>query len=308
MKADVSIIIPAFNASKTIKSTISSLINQSYENFEILIYDDASSDNTTEIVEQFSDERIVLFKSNKNNGPGFGRDYLISKSESDWIIFCDADDEWQPNRLKKFISLADNYYFVIFDNLEEVFENSSGKIKRSKLMRDSNAFECARKEKIISACDLIKSERMLIKPMFSRQLLVETGAKHSHHRYGEDSYFLLKLLSTGAKLLYVPEALYKYRVAEGSASSNPKKYDLLIEVLQECLGFYQSGSDVHFALLEKIEDVKYGSKVFKFTQNLKQMNLIAAIQIVRENPSVFPNAVRKAMHHFGLLESKGKPN
>lgn len=300
--------MPVYNAGQFVLGAVDSVLNQSFNNLELLICDDASSDETWEKINSIEDPRVKIFRNEYNIGAGATRNFLLSIAEAPWIAFLDADDEWSLERLEKIFSLEVDDDTIIFDDIEECFFDLEKNLKFSRRMRGEQAFFSEKYPKLITASQLIRSNRMLIQPVFPKKLFEETGAAHSNHPYGEDSYFLLKLLSTGAKLLYVPEALYRYRISEGSASSNPKKYDLLIEVLHECLGFYQPGSDVHFSLLEKIEDVKYGRKVFKFSQNIKKMNIFAAIKIAREEPSVLLDALLKAMHHFGFLDKKGRLN
>jgi len=102
----VSIITPAFNSEKFISETIKSVQNQTYENWEMIIVDDCSSDKTTEIVELASsvDKRIKLFKLEKNSGAGIARNTALGKASGKYIAFLDADDLWKPRKLEKQIN------------------------------------------------------------------------------------------------------------------------------------------------------------------------------------------------------------
>jgi len=99
----VSIISPAFNASSTISTTINSVLNQSYENWEMLIADDCSSDNTVDIVKSYhkKDSRISLYQNTINLGPAGTRNMLLRKARGRFIAFLDTDDQWLPNKLTK---------------------------------------------------------------------------------------------------------------------------------------------------------------------------------------------------------------
>lgn len=102
-KEFISVIMPAFNAEKYIKSSIESVINQSHRNFELLIIDDNSTDKTVYIVKEFikNDSRINLIKLEHNSGgPAIPRNIGISHSKYGLISFIDADDIWHPQKLE----------------------------------------------------------------------------------------------------------------------------------------------------------------------------------------------------------------
>ncbi|MDD3050798.1 MAG: glycosyltransferase family 2 protein [Candidatus Cloacimonetes bacterium] len=95
-----SVIVPCFNAHKTIERAIDSVLNQSYQNFELILIDDKSTDNTLEIVGKYSDPRIRLIKLNQNSGPSVARNTGWNMAKGDFIAFLDADDIWHKNKLE----------------------------------------------------------------------------------------------------------------------------------------------------------------------------------------------------------------
>lgn len=117
MEGLVSIITPTFNSEKYISDTIKSVQNQTYANWEMIIVDDCSSDQTTEIVEQaiLTDRRVKLFKLEKNSGAGIARDTALQKASGKYIAFLDADDLWKPQKLEKQIN------FMISNELHFTF-------------------------------------------------------------------------------------------------------------------------------------------------------------------------------------------
>lgn len=112
----VSIITPTFNSGIYIRETIISIQAQNYTNWELLITDDCSTDNTIEIIQQFtkSDKRIKLFKLEKNSGAGIARNTSIKHAIGTFIAFCDSDDQWLPEKLTTQISfmLKSNLMFT----------------------------------------------------------------------------------------------------------------------------------------------------------------------------------------------------
>lgn len=99
----ISIITPSYNSSRFIAQTIESVLSQTYTNWELLITDDCSTDNTREIAESYQrkDPRIRLFQLEKNLGPGIARNYSIERAKGRFIAFCDSDDWWYPEKLEK---------------------------------------------------------------------------------------------------------------------------------------------------------------------------------------------------------------
>lgn len=91
-RGKISIIIPAYNAEKTIKQLLLQILSQTYENIEVIIVNDGSTDSTQTICESIKDERIVLFNIS-NHGQGYARNYGLNKAHGEFIGFCDADDE-----------------------------------------------------------------------------------------------------------------------------------------------------------------------------------------------------------------------
>lgn len=118
----VSIIMPSFNTGKYITETIESVLAQSYKNWELIIVDDCSSDNTDEIVSNYlSDDRIYYFKNEKNSGGAFSRNRALREAKGRWIAFLDSDDLWMPEKLEKQIDFMDrNGYSFSYTNYEEI--------------------------------------------------------------------------------------------------------------------------------------------------------------------------------------------
>lgn len=109
----VSVIMPAFNSERHIKQSIESVINQEYSNWELIIVDDASQDNTVNIIENFikQDSRIKLYKCKNNKGVVSARNLAIEQSSGRYIAFLDSDDFWNEKKLKLQIE------FMISNNL-----------------------------------------------------------------------------------------------------------------------------------------------------------------------------------------------
>lgn len=118
----VSIITPSYNTAKFIGKTIESVQNQTYQNWEMIIVDDCSTDNTDEIVAGYmSDKRIKYIKNEKNSGAAVSRNRALREAKEKWIAFLDSDDLWMPMKLEKQIGFMEkNGYHFSYTNYEEI--------------------------------------------------------------------------------------------------------------------------------------------------------------------------------------------
>ena len=125
----VSIITPSYNTSSYISYTIQSVIEQTYTNWEMIIVDDCSTDNTDEIVESFLfDKRIKYIKNSKNIGAALSRNKALKEAKGRWIAFLDSDDLWKPDKLEKQISfMINNDYHFSYTNYSEIDDDGSSK-------------------------------------------------------------------------------------------------------------------------------------------------------------------------------------
>lgn len=97
----VSVIMPSWNTGKFIAESIQSVIDQTYKNWELLIVDDCSTDNTDQVVASFNDDRIRYLKNKKNSGAALTRNKAIREARGEWIAFLDSDDLWFPKKLER---------------------------------------------------------------------------------------------------------------------------------------------------------------------------------------------------------------
>ena len=120
----VSIITPCYNADKFIAETIESVLSQTYQNWEMLICDDCSTDNSVEIIRAYADKdsRIKLFKTPHNTGtPAEPRNIAIDNAKGYCVAFLDADDVWLPNKLETEVGfMLNGNYEMVYSNYEKI--------------------------------------------------------------------------------------------------------------------------------------------------------------------------------------------
>ncbi len=113
----VSVIMPAFNAERVIESTIGSVLTQSYEDWELLVIDDCSTDGTRDAVLNIGDPRIKLLRNERNSGAALSRNKGLAEASGRWVAFLDSDDLWLPQKLERQLSymVENNYKFTYTD-------------------------------------------------------------------------------------------------------------------------------------------------------------------------------------------------
>ena len=122
----VSVVMPAYNSGKYIKDAIHSVLTQTYSDLELLIVNDASEDDTEEIIQSFADERIRYFKNTSSMGAALSRNYAIHHAKGRFIAFLDSDDLWKPEKLEKQLAfMQQNNYTFSYTAYEEMYEDGT---------------------------------------------------------------------------------------------------------------------------------------------------------------------------------------
>lgn len=132
-KPQVSIITPTFNRSHTIKGAIDSVLAQDFQNWEMIVVDDGSTDNTEDVVKSYTDKRIKYF-AKPNGGPSKARNFGISHASGDWIMYLDSDDKLLPACIGTMMTYAEKNPSAVFaiprsTRTLELYEN--GKLVKS---------------------------------------------------------------------------------------------------------------------------------------------------------------------------------
>lgn len=123
MEELVSIITASYNTANYISETIETVLAQTYTNWEMIIVDDCSIDNTNEVVQRYTDERIRYFKMKSNSGAAVARNFALQKARGRWIAFLDSDDLWNSSKLEKQINfMKNNGYHFSYTCYEEIDE------------------------------------------------------------------------------------------------------------------------------------------------------------------------------------------
>ena len=206
----VSIIINCYNSEQYIKETIQSVILQTYKNWELIFYDNQSTDNSYKIYKRFKDKRLKYYKSKKFEKLGLARKNALIKAKGDFIAFLDSDDLWEKNKLKTQLKYFNNkdIGFTISNSI--FFNESKKKLFIHHIKNSKKSFFDLVKDYFISF------DTVIIKKSFLKRLN-HTLDKKFNIIHDMD---LLIRLSKICDMNYAPYVLSKWRMRENSLSFN----------------------------------------------------------------------------------------
>ncbi len=208
-KNTVSVITPAYNVSRFVSKTIKSVLNQTYQNWEMIIIDDVSTDNSVNIVEKYvkRDNRFRLIKLEKNSGPAIARNIGIKEAKGRYIAFLDADDLWLPEKLEKQLKFM-NEYDLAFTYLSYKLIDEEG----------NDLGEFITKEKITYKSMLKTCSVGCLTAIYDTQKLGKVYMPNILKR--QDYGLWLKILKQIGSTRGILEPLAIYRIRKNSISSN----------------------------------------------------------------------------------------
>jgi len=201
--------MPAYNSELYIAEAIKSILNQSYQNIELIIFDDGSSDKTRRVIEIFSDPRIIKILSDQNYGVVRARNEMIDKARGQYIALMDADDIADPLRLEKQLASLESGESDLCGSAQWVLDEVTGQLKKSK-----DKFTDSDLRSLLSVyCGLCNSAMMGRAEIFKR-FKYDTSILTS-----EDYYLWVQMAAAGYRFLNLKERLITYRRYPAQTSS-----------------------------------------------------------------------------------------
>ncbi|MDO6610117.1 glycosyltransferase [Shewanella sp. 1_MG-2023] len=210
----VSIIMPTYNVGNIVQETIESVLSQTYKDWELIIVDDASTDNTVNILINIcaTDPRIILVLSEVNKGAGASRNIGLDTAKGRFIAFLDSDDIWESTKLETqidyMISIRAPICHTSFSFINELGDKRPGRVKANKIVDLEHNLKHTEIGTSTAMIDLD---------------LVKHRVRFSHIRARQDLKLWIELLGCGYLSHGIDIPLVKYRVRNGSVSSNKIK-------------------------------------------------------------------------------------
>ena len=219
----ISVVVPTYNCGKYICETIESILNQTYEFFEIIVVDDGSTDDTRKVLKPYIEGEKLRYFYQENKGPSAARNRGILKANGEYIAFLDADDLWANNYLEQCIDcLCENSDdLVMTDNYDYVYSKDGALIdkkyssKKKKVANENRLYEMLFR---VFQDGVSGDIRIVIK----RVCFDKIGFFDENLRFLEDWDLWLRIAKNNLKIGYIQEPLSIYRRHSNSACRNSK--------------------------------------------------------------------------------------
>jgi len=220
-----SIIIPAYNARAYLGNAITSALNQTFADLEVIVVDDASSDGTLDLAHSFArhDQRVVVLANQRRQGPAGARNEALRRARAPWLALLDADDRFAPERLATLLPaaetrdcdfLADNLVLRPNDGSAESLAFSPSLMSRPQAL--------TLRDFILQDAWPEPSARALgfSKPIFRHEFVRAHNLQYDLKAFvGQDFVFYFKAIAAGARFCLTPESLYEFTVGHASHST-----------------------------------------------------------------------------------------
>lgn len=214
-ESKVSVIVPAYNAEKTLGKCLDSLLAQDYDNYEIIVVDDGSEDNTKGVAESYGNEKITYVRQT-NAGVSAARNAGIALARGEYIIFCDADDCVSPYYISALMDNANGDSLVICALSQEyrLLDSENTRVP-------SSAFDYTKfPEKLVALLEMGYVQSPCCK-LFQKSVIVSHDLAFDQSMcFIEDAKFSLQYLSVVRKIIYVNRTLYFYNRANSTLTNS----------------------------------------------------------------------------------------
>ncbi|MFG6686200.1 glycosyltransferase family 2 protein [Mariniflexile sp. HNIBRBA6329] len=219
-----SIVIPLYNKETFIKSTLKSVLQQTFQDFEIIIVDDGSTDNSYQIVSSLNNEKITLIKQ-ENQGVSVARNFGVQKAKANYIALIDADDIWYPNHLFELKKQMDLFPEAgLYCNNYEVFHNE--KVCKKATFNFSYDTECLIVLDYFKA-SIINSVAWTSAVGFSKEAFNKLGGFNTNYKTAQDLDLWIRF-ALNYKVSFNPTITMSYKFYIGnSLSKNEKNYNYI---------------------------------------------------------------------------------
>lgn len=233
-----SILIPAYNAEKYLKDTVESILKQRFNDYEIIIANDGSIDNTSKICKNLAeiDSRINIFEKS-NEGLMKTRFFLYQKANGKYLICCDADDTWEPNTLEIINANIEKYCPDVLMFSYYLWNSISNQKVRKKISVDNPTLY--KGEKLFKLWEMLLCTDE-VNSLWSKVIskaVIPSNWEIPIVSHGEDKLQMIEIINNSNSVLYIPDALYNYRIDNDSMTRtfNDKYFDNVITVHESLL-------------------------------------------------------------------------
>ena len=251
----VSVVIPSYNHARYLGRALQSLIDQTYDNWEAIIVDNNSTDDTENVIAKFTDKRITLLKINNMGVIAASRNMGIRAAKGEWIAFLDSDDWWTPEKLFSCLHVAKNGVDLIYHDLDIVRE--------PEVLSHNERTKSRRLKPPVFLDLLLNGNTIANSSVVVRKGLLDRigGIDESRDMVGaEDYHAWLRIARITEKFAYLPVAYGSYLVHDKGVSNK----DMTPVVKRAVIDFYHLLDDKQISNVEG--NVRYAKGVYHYSK------------------------------------------
>lgn len=277
-----SVVIPLYNKERSVKNTIESVLNQTFQDFEVIVVNDGSTDNSLEVVKSFNDERIRIINQ-KNSGVSSARNRGIKEAKYDWIAFLDADDLWLPKYLETIRNLMIKYpqASVLCTGYSRNNYEKTNKNTEDILITDYFSANLSR--------NLIWTSSVVI----HRSCFIKCGNFDVNLTHGEDIEMWIRLAKKYL-IAYNSKILVIYKIdAENRACKRLPEYEKHI------------ASRINLRQTASKNEKKYYSRLlttFFFDYFHSNKKIISLKLLTKHNFYIMPHILKRILRHYNFIK------
>ncbi len=241
--SEVSVIIPTYNRAEFLKSAVKSVMTQTYRNFELILVDDGSTDNTVEVVKRFTEAKYIY---QKNKGVSAARNTGIKAASGEYTAFLDSDDTWKPDKLEKQIEFHEGNPEYLISQTDEAWIRNG---KWANPMKKHRKYHGWIFEKCLPLCIVSPSAVMMKKELFDKTGLFDESLPAC------EDYDLWLRISAFHPIALIDEKLIVKRGGHGDqlSSSVPNLDRYRIKAIEKILSYDNLKPEYRAAALEELE-------------------------------------------------------
>lgn len=296
----VSVVIPMYNVEKYITETLGSILVQTFQDYEVIIVNDCSTDNSRQIAESYLEKfggRLKIYDNEKNSGVSVTRNNGLRRAVGEYIIFMDSDDMLAPNALQYTHSLSKRFNADVVNFTSRCNMSEDGKeltfLEETKPLVPKNTIMI--EENLTWRVQSLLKTRFtwsIWRRIFRREFLIKNQLFFPEDvRFAEDQTWMYGVFFCAKRVVHLPDAFYYYRFSEGSLCRG--KSDIYRRVnrwlcpltgngikwvndVMNRLRFFQENYKLQHVILESFTG-RYFSKIFKRSQKLQQRDIYKAV-------------------------------
>ncbi|HMS62799.1 MAG TPA: glycosyltransferase family A protein [Solirubrobacteraceae bacterium] len=218
----VSVIIPAFNAGATMAATIGSVVAQTFQDWEVVVGDDASTDDTAQLARAI-DPRVIAVTAERNGGPAAARNLAIEHASGELLAFLDADDLWMPDFLERQVANLDaaveagRRVGIVACDAEVIGADGS---PRGGYLELGGYLDAGGQVGRVDLRRLLEVNPIFVSAVVPRAVLDDVGVFSTETWGSEDHDLWIRIAERGYEVVVDPRRLARYRESEGSVSSS----------------------------------------------------------------------------------------